>query len=154
MSCQESHSGGFTTLELVVVIVITSVLIAIAVPRIMDDSDARLSTGARMICSDIATVRNLAVATGATMEMTFIANSYSVRNVNTGGQVTGNGRFPVSSLSSDLKVAINTPGKIKFNSLGEPSSDSLSVLTINLVSNPGRTKEIKIERETGYAKVQ
>lgn len=148
------NSNGFTILELTVALVIISVLVAVAVPRILDDGDARLATAGKMICSDIATVRSLAVASGATMEITFTANSYSVKNVNTGSQVTGNGRFPVSSLSSDLGIAINTTGKIKFNSLGEPSSDSLSVLTISLVSNSGRTKQINIERETGYAKVQ
>lgn len=150
-----SHdTNGFTVLELTVSLIIISVLVAIAVPRVLDDGDARLATAGKMICSDIATVRNLAVASGATMEITFNAYSYSVKNVNTGGQVTGYGRFPVSSLSSDLGIAINTTGKIKFNSLGEPSSDSLSFLTISLVSNPGRTKQINIERETGYAKVQ
>jgi len=148
------NCAGFTLIELIITVVIMTVLLAVALPRLFDDEQTKLEMAARMIRSDIAAVQRMAMAEGNAMEVTFSNNGYQVERIGAGTEVTFGGRFPVSQLSADLGVSITTTGTVSFSSLGEPLSGSLSGLTVSAVSNPALTKQLIIESETGYARIQ
>jgi prepilin-type N-terminal cleavage/methylation domain-containing protein len=148
------ESQGFSILELVIAIVVIGILLTIAVPRLFDDKGSRLAMAAKMICSDIAAVQRMAVYEGKAIEIAFDEDGYSVQRVDSGEDVTYGERFPVTGLSENLGVAIETEGSLTFNSLGEPISDSLENITVYVVSDPSSTQEIVIERETGHAQVE
>jgi len=147
-------SAGFSILELITTLAIVAVLLAIAVPKMFDNNEARLAMAARMIRSDIAIVQRIATDKGRAAEIEFGAEGYTVRWVESGTDVTLGGRFPVTNLSGEFGVEVTSNGTITFNSLGEPVSSSLDEVGLRLESKLESTKRIVIERNTGYARVE
>ena len=148
------NNAGFTLIEVVIAVMVAALLLAVALPGLFDDEQARLQMAARMIRSDIAAVKRLALTEGRALEATFSSDGYQIERIVAGTEVTFGGRFPVTNLSDDLGVSITTTGTISFSSLGEPLAGSLSALTVNVVSDPGMTKQIILEPETGHASIQ
>ncbi len=63
--------GGFTLIEMIVVVVLVSVLAVIAIPRVTSFTDTRGAAAGRLIQRDMSFARERAVATGARSWVTF-----------------------------------------------------------------------------------
>ena len=147
-------SDGFSVIELTIVIVVLSVLLAVALPTLFNNQQAQLATAARMMRSDIAVVQRLAVHEGVAIEVNFTTDGYSVERSSSGTEVTLGGRFPVADLAEEVGVSIETTGTVTFNSLGEPLAGSLESITVESVTDSSLTKEVVIEAETGHVSVE
>lgn len=148
------YSAGFSILEMITTLAIVAVLLAVAVPKLFENSGSRLTMAARMIRSDIAAVQRTAIDRGIAAEIEFSSDGYLVRWAGSGAAVTLGGRFPVTDLSEEFGVEITGSGTVTFSSLGEPVSDSLDEVNVRLESDPGSSKKIVIERYTGHARVE
>jgi len=147
-------SAGFSMLELVVTVAILAVLLAIAAPRVFNNSEANLAMAARMIRSDIGAVQRMTMDRGEALEIEFNSDGYLVRWVESGTEEVFGGRFPVTDLSGEFGVEVTNSGSVTFNTLGEVVSGSLNEVRIRLESDSGSTKRIVVDEDTGHTRIE
>jgi len=128
-----ADSGGFTLVELIMVVVLISILAVSFVPKFLDTSAISLAGGAAMAAADIRYTQELAMGTHSPKTIVFTASNtyYTVdsRNVN---------------LPS--RVSISSGATFTFNSLGEPTAGGGTSVTL---SAGAETKTITVESYTG-----
>jgi len=138
---------GFTLVELIVVIVLVGIVALIAAPRFFSQPTfdaARLHEAA---ISAIRYGQKVAVAQRANVFV--VSNSSTLALCYDAGCASpvkapgGNDNFVVSIPSG---IGIANPG-FNFNSLGQPIPNAHTILTI---SGDGASRQIVVERETGY----
>lgn len=120
-------AGGFTMIELLLVIVVLSLLYVAAAPAFSGWRGPGLDAAARVIKSDILMTQRRAMAEGASRSIVFTGGGSGY------GFVPGPGGLP--SQTRDLSgfgagVAVQTGLTLSFNSLGEPLAESETVVTI------------------------
>jgi len=145
---------GFSIIELVITATVVSILLIIAVPRLMESQQDLVTMAAKSIRSDIAAVQRMAIYHGLAMEIRFSQNGYTVHESGSATELTAGGRFPVTDLDSDFGIEIETEGTIGFNSLGTLAASSLARITMSAAADPALTKDIVLEQETGYATIE
>ena len=103
------HPRGFTLVELLVVIVVMSILIALVVPAVTGPlSASSLSTGAGTLADDLKAARQDAVTRNRSVEVRFFAfddaiRAYEINRLEESGlrrSLTGLRRFPEGILAS------------------------------------------------------
>ena len=128
-----ADSGGFTLVELIMVVVLISILAVSFVPKFLDTSAISLAGGAAMAAADIRYTQELAMGTNSPKTIVFSAtNTY----------------YTVDSRNVNLpsKVTISSGATFTFNSLGEPTAGAGSSVTL---SAGAETKTITVESYTG-----
>jgi len=81
---RQSTGGGFTMIELATVLVVISVMAAVAVPTLSSLASTRSAFAARLIFKDLTLVRERAVATGRPQYVVFapLAETYTFLSEN------------------------------------------------------------------------
>jgi MSHA pilin protein MshC len=125
----KSGSGGFTILELIIVIIILGVLAVSVGYKIFSTSDTSSIVGTDQVIADIQYIQTLAMASMAQKSIIF-----------TGGSNTYNMAGETRRMPGDA-VAGNTV-TFAFNSLGEPVTGADGTLTIG-------AKQVKVWAVTG-----
>lgn len=153
MKKNADRSAGFTTIELIVVIVLLGILAAFAVPHFADLDSFRTRAAYDEVAGALRYAQKLAVASGCQVRVVTTLNSYDLQQCSPSvGCTDGTTSFCASSdfvsLSghpvvgnSDLSVSL-TPRTITFDAMGRSSSGT----TITV----GGSKTISIVAETGY----
>ena len=136
------HNEGFSLIELIIVIVITGIMAAIAIPK-LSNNNIDLYSVARQVKSDIRYTQELAMSKYRKTTITF--NSGSDTYTITSSGPTESKSIPVSS-----KATFDTTISFTFNSSGEPIGGG-GTLTI---SAGGSNKQIMVSSITGRATVQ
>lgn len=136
-------SLGFTLIELIIIITVIGILAAIVLPR-MDfgaiTSRTSVDGAAHMIASDIRYAQECAMATRSSKTIIFSGeNSYSFS--------PSNPLDPSGKLPSGITTSVLT---LTFNSLGEPTTDGGSSVT---VSDGINTRIITIVNYTGKVNI-
>ena len=153
---------GFTLAELIIVLVLISILAAVAVPRMFDMEQfsargTRDFVGASLRYaqkSAIAMRRNVCVSVAATQVTITYAGSSGVNQACAAGNTLvnpGNG-LPYGDSSNALpaKAPVSTPANLIFDAQGRPlSAPSTPMLSALSISVTGHATPITIEPETG-----
>jgi len=150
---------GFTLGELIIVLVITGILAAVAIPRLFDKSGFA-SRGARDFVasalryaqkSAVAMRRNVCVTVGTTsVTMTYAAaaGSAATCSANVVNPATG---LPYSSTVYEQGATVSASTSLAFDALGRPLSAALAPLTAaQTITVTGYPTVVTIEPETGY----
>ena len=153
---------GFTLAELIIVLVLISILAAVAVPRMFDMEQfsargTRDFVGASLRYaqkSAIAMRRNVCVQVAATQLRITYAGTSGVNQACPAGNTLvnpGNG-LPYSDSSNALpaKAPVATPASLIFDAQGRPlSAPSTPMLSALAISVTGHATPLTIEPETG-----
>ncbi len=136
---------GFTTIELIIVIVIMGIMMAIALPKLGVVGAIDLYSTARQVKSDIRYTQELAMSKYRNTTITFGTDTYTI---------TASGGYSESKeLPTRSKAIFDSDSTLIFifNSLGEPTTGAGEILKI---SSGSSFKEIKVEEYTGRATIQ
>lgn len=142
-----SRPVGFTTIELVVVLVITGILAIIVLPRFADRAAFDQRGFLDQTRSAIQFARKSAVAQRRNVCVALSATSLSLTAPTCGGvalvnPATGN----TFVLAAPAGVTLAPVGNLIFDALGRLASpDAQATITVSGVATP-----ITVERETGY----
>lgn len=122
------NEGGFTLIELIMVIVIIGILAFVAITK-YPSTGISLETAAAMIRSDIRSVQALAMAKHASQTLTF--NSSTEYEFPVIGEEGNKSRNFADIFKGGISLS-SIPANITFNSLGEPTAtqdDSITITT-------------------------
>ena len=161
--------GGFTLVEIIVVVVIIAIASMMVIPVISSADNIQVRSASNILASDLEYAKNMSISMGQNYSVVFI-NSYSYKVCDQSGSTV---EHPVSKksyvvdFSSDSrldKVSINQtqimPGStsaITFDYLGSPYSGS--GVTTPLVSGSVELKAgdmivtVSVEAVTGYVSI-
>ncbi len=136
---------GFTTIELIMVIVIAGITMAIALPKFTAVTEVDLYSAASQVKSDIRYTQELAMSKYRQTTITFGSNTNTYTITSSGP--TQNKQLPPRS------KAIFSAGStliFTFNSSGEPITGGGGTLTI---SSGGSNEQIMVSSMTGKANI-
>jgi MSHA pilin protein MshC len=141
---------GFSTIELIMVIVIAGIMMAVALPKLGVVNTIDLESVTRQVKSDIRYTQEIAMSRYKKATITFDSNldTYTI---------TSTGSSESKELPERSKAIFNAVGTgttnlaFTFNSSGEPVTGAGGTLRI---TSEGSYNEIKIENTTGRATIQ
>jgi len=155
-----SH-GGFTVIELLIVVVILAIIGLTALPMISSASSVQIRSAANMISADLEYARSMAISRGQNFYVVFdeINDSYQIED-----QYTNLIEHPVKKgfkyfidfqndgrlNSVDItNVDFNATQRVRFDCLGSPDNGGTVILQAD-----GNTKMITVEPVTGFISIQ
>ena len=133
MKIETSH--GFTTIELITVMIISAVIGVVAVVKFTSSSNVAVGGAAKVIQADIRYTQELAMAGYEAKTITFAAGTSS---------------YSVDSETQELPsgITISNNFTVTFNSLGEPIAGGGGSVSI---SGAGNSNSITVSDYTGNA---
>ena len=168
----KSENGGFTLIEIIMVVVILGIAAMMAVPMMSSAADMQVRTAANMIAADLEYAKNMAITQQRNYSVVFdiVNETYEIRD-DTATVID----HPVNVVSPfvvdfandgrleqvDIVVADFDPGPeltVTFDYLGSPYSgaDSGSPLNAGSIDLQAGTftMTVTVEPVTGYVKIQ
>ena len=143
------NAKGFSTMELIMVVVITGIIMAVALPK-LGVNTIDLESATRQVKSDIRYTQEMAMSKFRKTTITFDAND-STYSITSSGS-TEPRELPVRSRAIFNAVGTGTTDLIfTFNSAGEPVAGASGTLRI---TSEGSYNEINVESITGRAAIQ
>lgn len=137
--------GGFTLIELVVVIIITSILSLAAYPLFKGSAGMGLGAAAEIVKSDIRHTQAVAMTSGEAKSIVFTGGKSSYAySAGEGGSETRD----LNSISGGVAVASNET--ITFNTLGEPVGGGASIV----LTMKGGSVTVTVEPYTGKTMIE
>lgn len=157
--------AGFTLVELVMVMIVTTILAAYAVSRFSSAGEATGSTEAAHFARDLRHAQMLAMTLGKQLCVNAAGSSYSVSDTTAGSPPTCNaGAMTDPTTGTAFSVTLEsgasfttTPSPVlRFDSLGRPSTGSAPTVTdptSYVVTSGGSSWTINVRRVTGLVEV-
>ncbi len=145
---------AFTTIELIMVVVISGIMMAIVLPKLGDVSSIDLYSVARQVKSDIRYTQELAMSKYAIRKIVFVGgnNTYTIKD--SSNQVIESKVLPKRSSAIFNAVGSGTTVlEYIFNSSGEPDSTYGAGDTLR-ISSGSSYKDIIVSSITGRATIQ
>ena len=161
------RSGGFTLVEIIVVVVIISIAAVIAIPMLSSAADMQIRSAANIIAADMEYAKSMAISRQKNYSVIFDVNNNSYQIESDGSvishPVNASGNFIVSFASDsrldrvDISaVDFNSDLTVTFDYLGSPfdvSNQPLNNGQVTLVAD-GITVNVTVEPVTGYITVE
>jgi MSHA pilin protein MshC len=143
------NAKGFSTMELIMVVVIMGIIMAVALPK-LGVNIIDLESATRQVKSDIRYTQEMAISKFRKTTITFASDS-NTYNITSSGS-TESRELPVRSKAIFNAVGTGTTDLIfTFNSSGEPVTGAGGTLRI---TSEGSYNEINVESITGRAAIQ
>jgi len=137
-------SGGFTMIELVIVMVLVAVLAFVAIPR-LNTGSLTVMPVAEQIAAEIRYAQNLALTRAATHSFIVSGNTVSISGSTGATLSTG------ESLKAFDDVTLGGDSPIAFDPrFGKPTPEGGATIT---VSGGGNSVNVVISGETGYVQI-
>ncbi len=153
MKFSEEANGnerGFSTIELIMVIVIAGIMMAVALPRLGVVNTIDLESVTRQVKADIRYTQEMAMSKYKETTITFTADDSTYTITSTG--VSESKKLPERSKAIFNAVGTGTTNLVfTFNSSGEPVTGAGGTLRI---TSEGSFNEIIVENITGRATLQ
>ena len=144
------NERGFSTIELIMVIVIAGIMMAVALPRLGIVNTIDLESVTRQVKSDIRYTQETAMSKYKEATITFTADDSTYTITSTG--VNESKELPKRSKAIFNAVGTGTTDLVfTFNSSGEPVTGVGGTLRI---TSEGFFNEIMVESMTGRATIQ
>jgi len=156
--------GGFTIIEVAMVIVIVGIMAALTIPRFNTFYGIKLSGAAKKVTSDIRYAQQLAVTRHENYNINFSPNGYTVTRVLGGFAIDPftRGNFNINFISDPQYggIAVVTTfggGILQFNWEGVPCDSAGAPLVSDnniTLSYQGNTRTLIVTRDTGRIVIQ
>ena len=149
------NTEGFSTIELIMALVIAGIMAAVALPKFTAVTEVDLYSTARQVKSDIRYTQELAMSKYAirTIEFTGSSNAYDIKD--SSGVTLESKKLPPRSRAIFSAIGSGTTGLIyTFNSSGEPDSTDGAGDTLRISTGVSNYKDIEVEAITGRATIQ
>ena len=144
------HAEGFSTMELIMVVVIAGIMMAVALPKLGVVNTIDLESVTRQIKSDIRYTQEMAMSKYKKATITFDSNLDTYTITSTGSSESK--ELPERSKAIFNAVGTGTTNLVfTFNSSGEPVTGEGGTLRI---TSEGSYNEIMVENMTGRATIQ
>jgi prepilin-type N-terminal cleavage/methylation domain-containing protein len=155
-----SH-GGFTVIELLIVVVILAIVGLTALPMISSAGSVQIRSAANMISADLEYARSIAISRGQNFSVEFDKNTESYWIEDQAGNVIphpvkkgfnyiidfrNDGRLNSVDITN---VDFNMTATVLFDCLGSPDNGGTVILQAD-----GNTKTITVEPVTGFISIQ
>ncbi len=148
---------AYTLIDLTLVVVITAVMAAMALPRYAAAAaDFRAAQAAQRVAADLALARwagrSTSSAAGATVTFAVVANSYTVGGV---PGPTGPASAYAVSLAADpyaatvVSASFGGTAAVTFDRYGQPSSGGTVVIAVGVVQ-----RTVTLDANSGLASIQ
>lgn len=144
------NTEGFSTIELIMVVVISGIMMAVALPKLGVVNTIDLESVTRQVKSDIRYTQEMAMSKYRKTTISFDADDSTYT-------ITSSGSSESKSLPNRSRAVFEPVGSgstaliFTFNSSGEPVAGADGILRI---ASNGSYKDIKVENMTGRATVQ
>jgi len=162
-----ARAGGFTIIEVLIVVVIIGVAAAIAVPMMSSAGSMQLRAAASMVAADMEYAKSMAISRGQFYAVVFNATADSYEIQDASGVVIAHpvkkgfdyeidfrndGRVDRVDLVS---ASFNATATVKFDYLGSPYDGGNNALNSGLVTLQAgsATKTVSVEPVTGFISV-
>ena len=144
------NERGFSTIELIMVIVIAGIMMAVALPRLGIVNTIDLESVTRQVKSDIRYTQETAMSKYKEATITFTADDSTYTITSTGSNESK--KLPERSKAIFNAIGTGTTDLVfTFNSSGEPVTGVGGTLRI---TSEGSFNEIMVESMTGRATIQ
>ena len=134
-SALPSKGRAFTTIEILIVVVIMAIMAAVAVPMIGNRSDIKIAAAVRKAVADLQYAQNLSIATRQNVYLRFDTNTYTVcKKV---GSVLTAISDPIDRMTYTVTLGTNpTSAALAGVGLAKPSFAGNSVIGFDSVGAP------------------
>lgn len=148
--------GGFTVIEILIVVVILAIAAVIAVPMMSSAASFQIRSAANMIAADLEYAKSMAISRQRSYAVVFdeAAESYQIEDVNgVIGHPVRKGFPYIISFSNDGRLEtvditeanFNSASRIEFDTLGSPDNGGFVDLQADQM-----TMQISVSAVTGY----
>jgi len=156
-------SGGFTLIEIIIVVVILAIAAMTAIPLMSSAGSVQIRSAANMIAADLEYARSMAISRGQNYSVVFDKNTESYRIEDQYNNVIPHpvkkGFDYIIDFQNDSRlnkvditnVNFDLTSRVQFDCLGSPYNLN-NEGTVNLVAG-GVTATIAVEPVTGYISI-
>lgn len=149
MAYQKTNAGGFTLIEIVMVMTLLGIIAAYAAPRWLG-SEPLVDPQQRLLIRDLRHAQSLAMTQGRPLNFEITASGYQITDTALAviNDPARGGNFQVS-LESNLSIA---GADFSFDSLGRPSDGSslLSSAQVQTISSASSSATVSVAPVSGF----